>query len=179
MKRRSTIEVSGNFGLIVCVLAIILWGCAGPGADRMIPFDTPIAKKTISKTVRVGPVSGEVKERYNANAKNTQIRDVIVKSLEHSKHFMAVVLEGQSDLELRATIIDQRRKGDIPMSNEIIINYKLIENESGSILWQETIQSMAGSNAPGGADRLRKSCEGAVRENIALFISELSSDEWK
>ena len=178
MERRSIIKVSGTFGLIVCVLAIILWGCAGPGVTRMIPFDTPIANRTITKTVRVKPVSGEVKEWFNA--KNTQIRDAIVKSLEHSKLFTAVVLEGQSDLELRATIIDQRFKnpGFPPSRNEITINYKLFENESGSILWQETIQSMAGSNATGGADRLRKSCEGAVRENIALFISELSSDEW-
>ncbi|NLD36035.1 MAG: hypothetical protein GX654_04120 [Desulfatiglans sp.] len=179
MTRHFQIKAFEHHGFFVCVLAVILFGCTGPGTSRMVPLDMPMAGKTITKTVRVGQVSGEVKEA--GNAKNSQIRDALVRGLNQAKYFRAVVLEGQSDLELRATVIAQRFKdrASFKTRNEITINYKLIENGSGSILWQETILSEAGSNAFAGATRLSEACEGAVRENIALFLSELSRYEWK
>jgi acetylornithine/succinyldiaminopimelate/putrescine aminotransferase len=86
-----------------------------------------------------------------------------------SKILQAVVLEGQSDLELRATVIAQRFKAGHLQNAQRNHNQLQLLKRIREHPVARNYPVGAGSNAFAGATRLSEACEGAVRENKRCF----------
>jgi hypothetical protein len=174
---------------IICLmcglfLLLVFTGCTTPSADSMIPVGRPVVDGLIDKTISVASVSGAATEAEEYRgfgmhlkfyAKNDQVREALIKSLSQSGIFRAVLTNRDSDLELNAKIMSQHFKDPLSRNtrSEIIINYSIVERRSNNVVWQKIIQSESGSSALAGATRYSEACQGAVRENIALFLQEI------
>ena len=153
---------------------LIMAGCAAPPhlANMIVPIDSSLFSST-GKSLRVEAViGGEVAGGHE------MFRQALAQSLRNSNLFKEVINEGSADYKLKTVIVQQKLRervsGYEPKTIDLSVYYYLY-NDSTSELIFERLQAAPYTGK--GRETKPRIMEGAVRENIAYFINELSRVE--
>ncbi|MCK5504854.1 MAG: hypothetical protein KAJ10_06810 [Thermodesulfovibrionia bacterium] len=155
---------------LICGLISILFlgGCGGISARSMIPDYKPTHNKTIDKTIRVLEVDHTIRGQWFSEknyVNNKTFRDVLMTSLNQAQIFKSVHSGVNTDLDLKAHIIVHLfKKPARDIRNELIVRYTFINNKTGNIILEDIIHTEFGATG------VNEACEGAVRENVKLFL---------
>lgn len=164
-------------------LSFFFWGCEAFSpkplqlAD-MVPRNPELVYPSSGKTCSLGLFEGR-KEKGELIYKVTtvEMKKVVTDGLKHSQLFTTVYSTEQKDTDytLTAKILGEPLDmGASGMSSTIAlyVNYKLIRNTSGEVVFNKRIQSVHTESLD--STRVRKSYEGAVRENVKKLLQEIS-----
>jgi len=176
----------GRAILLIAMIAGLAGGCATVNPDQMVPNSSARATSRGEKTLTVSEVTGGVEANKLAfdpidqvRIGSEQFRAALIKALEASGFFQSVRSAGASDYRLEAHIIAEQpqRAGFLSVTSSFVVNYRLVETNSGRDAWHETIVSNnTAEGAPvteGLPGATKKSLEGAARQNLAEMTEKL------
>ncbi len=184
-------EWSEIVGLLLLMIAIVMAsGCAPEylRVDNMVPSIPPLTSPATDRILQLTKVTGgeepdafTIWQHESVKIDNKSFQEALFKSLQDSKLFKTVILSDNGDYELVAEIASQNinRIGFITFSAQLLVNYHLIDKRTKQEVFTEHIFSEAtvGGNyfSEGFIETSKKAYEGAVKENLAQFLSKLSS----
>ena len=182
MPSRSPARVAFR-GLIAGAGVLVLVGCADTDPDRMalsqfpgpVPLKADIQSGICVRTVTggedtvemMGPAFGRVKTQDFQQALSTTLRNL-------------KLLAASSDCRYRldANILGLSRPAIVGPNPEVVasINYKLFDAGNSPVLLESVTTSYTSSMSEslGGAVRMERAGEGAIRANIAEFLRRLA-----
>lgn len=110
------------------------------------------------------------------------MRDTIVLAFRQAHLFRSTSADGTGDLLLKAVLTSQRvlpnqSNWEWEYRRELIARHELVERITNRTVWTNTIRSVAGSTALGGAKRATESSASAVRENVKTLV-QVAAEQW-
>jgi hypothetical protein len=164
------------------LLISLMFGCAfSPSLQNMIPVTNQYQFSNINKTITIKMVYGG--EKSDPIFKGSRIDDAsymgaLLQSLTNFNLFSKVNPSGSPDYYLDVMIISQHQPlAGFDMKVTLLVRYTIINGKDNTQIWQKDIFSQytaAFGDALVGATRLNKANEGSVRENIRIFLEEIS-----
>lgn len=99
-------------GLLLLAISFLLMSCSGPSPKWMVPDIKTNYYTRVNKSVRIVEVTGGKEAVFGGpeSITNEQLRGALVSTLAQSKVFRAVETDGDSDLDLKASIVSQGQK---------------------------------------------------------------------
>ena len=168
--------------LFVSSLGILLSGCATPANVEQMIHTAEESKKaspisTYYKSVIVTNVSGgsETNPLFSSQVSTEDFKSALHGSLRNANYLADKT--GRYALTADLISLEQPFMG-INMTVRAAVDYKLKDQTSGRILFDETIETpftATMSDAFVGVERLRLANEGAIKRNILKLIDKLSS----
>lgn len=118
--------------LFLSALIVSIMGCSGLKALNMVPVTAKQNPTNISsKTVRVAEITGGRESTFGGAemVTNELLKSALFEALQQGKLFRAVVMEGDSNLDVQANIVSQGQKigSFLEYRHNMIINYKFID----------------------------------------------------
>jgi hypothetical protein len=158
------------------VLVLFLASCATPiTQSELIPQEQVMFQSTNKSVVVLPIIIGErPKPGWTDPAavpfpSADEYRFAMVNTLSQSGLFTEVMTEGPADYSLSAEVIGERMSGGMNNIVLILVRYTLTDTESQNAVWIENVLShfeMSAEEVFMGADRVAKTFEGAVRNNM-------------
>ena len=167
------------FALMCCAA---LYACS-VNPKSMAPDLSAQHYPTSGQTLRLAPIDNTLSFRRGAGAiTGKKMRETLTLAFGKAGLFRQVVTEGSADLELRVELVQQmdisgRAIGNWELRREMVANYSLIDLGTGQSVWQDSIRTVAGSKALGGAPAIIEATEGAVRENVRALL-QAAAQQW-
>lgn len=154
--------------------------CASsPKLTAMIPQQITVFKSS-GKTLMVEKILGgkETSQWSGSKINATDFRLALIESLKKHNIFSSLISDGIADYILSATIAsqDQPLMG-FNMTTNLIVAYVIKKTDTGEEIYNKKILSSYTATvgeAFVGVTRLRIANEGAARENIKLFLQDIS-----
>ena len=174
--------------LFILIFLLTFSACSikPPQVDNMIPVTYTPSPATIQKVLEVTKVSGKRIENILENDADTReiFRRAVVTTLENKKLFNKIerVDLELADYELSITILDIRINitggiGKGRFETRLFVSYKLIQIQTNKIIWQKNILNEHYTHkSKHGANTIVVGFEGAAKENISKFITQLEED---
>ena len=160
---------------------IALAACASPARlDHMVATaDTAAGEpnSSIAGAICISQVTGgeETDPLWFSQVDNAAFRDALQQSLRNNRLAAANTDGCRYDLEVNLLGLAQPTMG-VDMEVTSHVNYSVLERASGEPYFLTTVTAAYTADFGSaflGVDRLRNASEGAVRQNIQQFISEL------
>ncbi len=164
--------------LIYICLVMLLSGCAGLDAQRMVP-KANIAQSLFKtgQSINKIEIRGEREEVFGgaAFAKKDQIFSAAKAALIESGFFDSVD-EGKGNLTLYIVVRSQDQDVSLFLEYKAIttISYRF-ENSKKEVVWFKSLETEFSSHAFSGATRTVEAREGSVRENLSALIDGIKS----
>jgi hypothetical protein len=160
----------------VCA-ALQLAGCAGISASSMVPPPLATNAPPINRTVRVLEIAS-LTSSLVVPVTGDQLREALIIALTEGNVFRSISAAGESDLDLRTTIVSQTiTQYRIPaweFRRDVTISYEFLDRASGNTVWRDTIRAEAGSTAFGGYTGNVEAGGLSVRENLKLLLEGIA-----
>ena len=158
--------------IVLSMLSILMFGCAGIKPARMVPELQPQSEWKVGNSVKVMDVTGGREPTFGGPEmiNDDDFKTALIATLEKSRLFR-VVSTDSGDLNLYATIRsqDQRVGPGLQYTAMLVASYKFVDR-AGKVVWLESYESEFSSVAFAGATRTVEAREGSVRENLSSLI---------
>lgn len=169
---------------VLVILSLFLVSCVTPvKQSELITLEQEDFQST-GKSILVEPVT--IAERPQVGMMDPagmkfpeadDYRFAVINTLDRSGLFTEVKSEGAANYSLSTAIIGERITGSYSNLVFILIRYKLINNHSQQIVWEDNIFShfvLSAEQEFLGATRIGKVLEGAVRDNMNQLDDRLA-----
>lgn len=146
----------------------------------MSPNNPTIAFYSTGKSLALGKFTGPNTKGENIFLVTTlDLKNVLVESLKESRLFSAVEIEPnpKADYTLTASIRGQPEKGVLTVRTGFIVEYKIIRNATGEVVFHKTIfgrHTVSAGKELVGVTRMRMSVQGAVKDNVNQLLTDIS-----
>lgn len=166
--------------LLVFGIFLIIGCAASPELMNMIPKDETLVFESTGKSIKIGNATGgnETNPMGYSKINSRDFRLALIESLRKSNLFAKLISEGDADYHLTTELVTQDQPAfGLNLTVTLKVIYILTNTLTGEKLFDKLIASSytAGmGEAFVASTRLTKANEGAVRENIKLFIKDLS-----
>lgn len=154
---------------------LFLAGCSAPVKKSEITPTTVTSYQPTGKTISLLPV--QIREQPKPGLTSPlqdmptpQVyRDCLIGALIQTGAFSHVLTDGASDYSLSADVIGERLLGSMNNISMILIRYRLVDNHSGSTIWEKNIfphSVLSAQQVFMGTERLKRVLGNAVKDNI-------------
>ncbi len=162
---------------VSCVVTALA-GCAGISVSSMVPPAAATNAAPINRSVRVLEIANPASSLV-APVTGDQLREALIIALTKGNVFRATSAGGESDLDLRTTIVSQtitrfRSLTALEFRRDVTINYEFLDRASGNTVWREAIRAEAGSTNFGGHAANVEAGGLSVRENLKLLLEGIA-----
>jgi len=172
-----------NKYLLVVIATILLLGCTTtPQLANMVPYIPNENYYHSNKSLKLGEIVGG--EKSDPLFKGSRIdaislRGALSIAIQNSHMFQLLNFNQEANYLLNVMILSQNQPAlGLDMSVSLTVRYYLIDGATKQVIWSNDITSIYTakfSDSLIGASRLNMANEGAVRENIVIFLHEISS----
>lgn len=163
---------------LLAPLALGLLACTTTTSTAMVPADIELSNTHSHSIAIQAEGSGRRLGFAPAFVSSETLQATLEEAVLSTELFRALTTVERADYTLTVSVskLDKPESG-LDMTAGVELLWSLAEGRSGDIVWQKTLTTAhtASTRKSGMLDeRLRASIEGAVRENIALGLDELS-----
>jgi hypothetical protein len=161
------------------MIVITSLGCA-PQLGNMVPDQKNLIFESTGKTASVTNVNegGESSGLENASINGKDYRSALIEALANSKLFTRIAVDTVADYEIAPRILAQDQPDvGLDLSVNFFVHYVVTKSQTKEKMYEKTVKSHYTASLLScciAAVRLQKANEGAVRENIKLFLQDIS-----
>lgn len=164
--------------LPVMLVLVSLTGCASQITHQdMTPAPMQLAKHH-AHSVSVTALPLPTADTANAAATMAELRTALSDAITASQAFANVKPDG-GDYQLTVQIFNESHPAfGISFTSKIEMGWTLKRADTGAVVWQESIQSehtTGGTEAFSGAERVKMSVVGAIKNNISIGLSRIAT----
>jgi hypothetical protein len=164
--------------LFVAMTLAALTGCASTITHQdMTPAPAQLAKQH-PQTVSVVALPMAAGDREGAAATMSELRTALSNAISTSKAFSKVAPEG-GDYQLSVQIFSINHPSfGVSFTSKVEMGWTLKRADNGALIWQEAIKSehtTGGMEAFSGAERVKMSIVGAIKNNITTGLTRISA----
>jgi len=165
--------------LMMSACATFLLASCAISTKGLIPEPPVSGVRQIDKQVQLMPVQGGRSSSFGREAyiTNEQYRDAMRQALLDAGSFRVLADEGPTDWQLFSEIITITTEGGVSPMYAIVVQYWLVETDTGNEIWRKGIntrQKVNWNEAFAGGTRIIMAINGATKKNLSGLIEALS-----